>query len=228
MSTVWRRPCGTRWVGPDTGRRQRVAKRLFDLLGSALALALLSPLLLVVAVVVKLDSPGPVLYRQVRVGRQGVLFRIHKFRTMQVGSQGLPLTVGDDPRVTRAGHTLRRTRLDELPQLLDVLRGAMSLVGPRPEVPRYVALWPAALRERALSVRPGLTDPSSLAFIDESALLARAADPEREYIDVILPEKLRRAADYADRATLASDVGVLWRTLRVLLQVVLAGVAKSS
>ncbi|MEO5735402.1 MAG: sugar transferase [Rubrivivax sp.] len=200
-----------------------MAKRLFDAIGSALALLLLTPLLLVVAAVVKLDSPGPVLYRQVRIGRHGAPFRIHKFRTMTAGAPGLPLTVGDDPRITRAGHLLRRTRLDELPQLLDVLRGAMSLVGPRPEVPRYVAHWPPALRERALSVRPGLTDPSSLLFIDEAALLARAADPEREYIDVILPAKLQRAADYAERATLASDIGVLWRTLRVLV----AGAAKS-
>lgn len=193
-----------------------MAKRLFDLVGSALALALLSPLLLVIAVVVKRDSHGPVLYRQVRVGRHGVPFRIHKFRTMQIEGGGLPLTVGDDPRITRSGRWLRRTRLDELPQLLDVLRGTMSFVGPRPEVPRYVAHYPPLLRERALSVRPGITDPSSLDFVDEAALLACAADPEREYIDVILPAKLQRAADYAEQATLASDLGVLWRTLRVL------------
>ncbi|MDQ2779541.1 MAG: sugar transferase [Pseudomonadota bacterium] len=193
-----------------------MAKRLFDAIGSALALALLSPLLLVIAVIVKLDSRGSVLYRQVRVGRHGVPFRIHKFRTMRAESIGPPLTVGDDPRITHAGRWLRRTRLDELPQLLDVLRGAMSFVGPRPEVPRYVAHYPPLLRERALSVRPGITDPSSLAFVDEAALLARAADPEREYIDVILPAKLQRAADYAEHATLASDLGVLWRTLRVL------------
>lgn len=193
-----------------------MAKRLFDAIGSALALALLSPLLLALALVVKLDSRGPVLYRQVRVGRHGVPFRIHKFRTMQAGSSGLALTVGDDPRITRAGRWLRRTRLDELPQLFDVLRGTMSLVGPRPEVPRYVAHYPPRLRERALSVRPGITDPSSLDFVDEAAMLARAADPEREYIDVILPVKLQRAADYADQATLASDLRVLWRTLRVL------------
>ncbi len=193
-----------------------MAKRLFDAIGSALALVLLSPLLLAIALVVKLDSPGPALYRQVRIGRRGVPFRIHKFRTMSCGMPGPPLTIGNDPRITRVGRVLRRSRLDELPQLLDVLRGAMSLVGPRPEVPRYVAHWPAALRERALAVRPGLTDPSSLAFIDEAALLATAADPEREYIEVILPAKLQRAADYAEHATLASDIGVLWRTVRVL------------
>jgi len=193
-----------------------VAKRLFDVLGSALALALLAPLLLAVALIVKLDTPGPVFFRQERVGRRGVPFRIHKFRTMRAGAAGPQLTAVDDPRITRAGRWLRRTRIDELPQFIDVLQGRMSLVGPRPEVPRYVAHYPPALRERALAVRPGITDPASLHFIDEAALLARAADPEREYIEVILPAKLARAAAYAEQASLATDVAVLWRTLRVL------------
>ena len=195
-----------------------MAKRAFDLLGAALALVLLSPLMLAVALWIKLDSPGPVFFRQQRVGRHGVPFDIHKFRTMDSRADGLPLTVGEDPRITRAGRFLRRTRIDELPQFIDVLRGCMSLVGPRPEVPRYVALYPAALRERALAVRPGITDPASLAYIDEATQLARAADPEREYVEVILPAKLKHAADYADHATLATDVRVLWRTVRVLLR----------
>ncbi len=194
-----------------------MAKRIFDLLVAACALLLLSPLLLAVALWVKLDSPGPVFYRQQRVGRHGVPFSIHKFRSMRSdAAPGLPLTVGDDPRITRAGRWLRHTRVDELPQLIDVLRGDMSMVGPRPEVPRYVAFYPPALRERALAVRPGITDPASLEFIDEATLLARAADPEREYIEVILPAKLQRAADYAERASLGSDLALLWRTLRVL------------
>ena len=195
-----------------------MAKRAFDLMVAALALLLLTPLLLGVALWVKLDSPGPVFFRQERVGRHGVLFLIHKFRTMRAGSEGLSLTVGDDPRITRAGRFLRHTRIDELPQLMDVLRGAMSLVGPRPEVPRYVALYPAALRKRVLAVRPGITDPASLAFINESELLARAADPEHEYVHVILPAKLQRAADYADSASLATDLRVLWQTARLLLR----------
>ena len=195
-----------------------MAKRAFDLLGAALALALLSPLMLAVALWIKLDSPGPVFFRQQRVGRHGVTFHIHKFRTMAAQAEGLPLTVGDDPRITRAGRFLRRTRLDELPQFIDVVRGCMSLVGPRPEVPRYVALYPAALRDRALAVRPGITDPASLAYIDEATLLSRAADPEREYVEVILPAKLKHAADYADHATLVTDLQVLWRTVRVLLR----------
>lgn len=195
-----------------------MAKRAFDLVGAVLALLLLSPLMLLVALWVKLDSPGAVFYRQERVGRFGVLFRIHKFRTMREGAGGLQITVGEDPRITRAGRFLRRTRLDELPQFIDVLQGTMSLVGPRPEVPRYVALYPAALRDRALAVRPGLTDPASLAFIDEAGLLAAAADPEREYVDRILPAKLQAAVAYAESASLLNDLAVLGRTALALLR----------
>jgi lipopolysaccharide/colanic/teichoic acid biosynthesis glycosyltransferase len=194
-----------------------MAKRLFDIVVSLAALLLLALPMLAVAAWIRLDSPGPVFFRQQRVGRHGVPFAIHKFRTMRHGAGGLALTVGDDARITRAGRWLRRTRLDELPQLLDVLAGDMSLVGPRPEVPRYVALYPPGLRERALAVRPGLTDPASLAYIDEAALLAAAADPEREYVERILPAKLQAAAAYAERATLASDIAVLARTARALL-----------
>jgi lipopolysaccharide/colanic/teichoic acid biosynthesis glycosyltransferase len=194
-----------------------MSKRLFDIVVILAALLLLALPMLAVAAWIKLDSPGPVFFRQQRVGRHGVPFAIHKFRTMRHGAGGPALTVGDDARITRAGRWLRRTRLDELPQLLDVLAGDMSLVGPRPEVPRYVALYPPGLRERALAVRPGLTDPASLAYIDEAALLAAAADPEREYVERILPAKLQAAAAYAERATLASDIAVLARTARALL-----------
>ena len=189
-----------------------MAKRLFDLVVSTLALLLLAVPMALVALWIKLDSPGPVFFRQQRVGRHGVPFSIHKFRTMRADAGGLALTVGDDARITRAGRWLRRTRLDELPQLLDVLAGDMSLVGPRPEVPRYVAHYPPDLRERALAVRPGITDPASLAHLDEAALLAAAADPEREYIERILPAKVAQAAAYAERATLRSDLTVLART----------------
>lgn len=196
-----------------------MGKRLFDLLVAGLALLLLSPVLLVVALIVKLDSPGPVFFRQERVGRFGKPFRIHKFRTMVVDApqRGLALTVGADPRITKSGVWLRHTRLDELPQLLDVLLGQMSLVGPRPEVPRYVQHYPASLRERALAVRPGITDLSSLAFLDESDLLATAEDPERTYIEQILPLKLQAAVDYAAQASLWTDLQVIARTLRLLL-----------
>ena len=195
-----------------------MAKRLFDLLGAAVALLLLAPVLAVVALAIRLDSPGPVFFRQERVGRGGVPFRIHKFRTMRVDAPALgpAVTVGRDPRITRVGHFLRHYRIDELPQFIDVLLGRMSLVGPRPEVPRYVAHYPAALKAAVLAVRPGITDPASLAGLDESSRLATAEDPERTYIEQILPAKLALQADYARRATLASDLGVLLRTLRVL------------
>jgi len=195
-----------------------MGKRAFDLLVSALALVLLAPLLLAIALAIRLDSRGPALFRQQRVGRHGVPFRIHKFRTMVVDAaeRGPSLTVGADARITRVGRLLRTRRLDELPQLIDVLKGDMSLVGPRPELPRYVERYPEALRARVLAVRPGLTDPASIAFLDEAEHLARAADPEREYVEVLLPIKLQAAADYAERASLGSDLRVLFGTLRRL------------
>jgi lipopolysaccharide/colanic/teichoic acid biosynthesis glycosyltransferase len=193
-------------------------KRAFDLLSALVGLAVFGLPMLAVAAWIKLDSPGPVFFRQERVGRHGKVFRIHKFRTMTVDAEarGLQLTVGADARVTRAGAFLRAHRLDELPQFFDVLAGDMSLVGPRPDVPRYVEQWPAALRDRVLAVRPGITDPASLEFRDEATLLARAADPEREYLDVILPRKLARAADYADHASLWTDLAVIGRSVGVL------------
>ena len=199
-----------------------MAKRLFDLICAGAGLVLLSPLLLGIALWIRFDSRGPVFFRQQRVGRFGVPFRIHKFRTMQDdASAGAPalgpqLTIGADPRITRAGRFLRRTKLDELPQLLDVLAGTMSLVGPRPEVPRYVALYPAALRDKVLSVRPGITDPASIAYRDESALLARAADPERVYVEQVMPAKLRFAAQYVEQRSMSGDLRLIGATLRAL------------
>jgi lipopolysaccharide/colanic/teichoic acid biosynthesis glycosyltransferase len=179
---------------------------------------LLSPLLLVIAVAIWLDSPGPVFFRQVRIGRHGMPFRIHKFRTMRHDPlhSGPQITVGADARITRIGRFLRRSKLDELPQLVDVLRGRMSFVGPRPEVPRYVALYPAELREVVLSVRPGLTDLASIEFRDEAALLTHAAEPEREYVEVVMPKKLALAAQYVRTRTWGGDVRLILRTLGVL------------
>jgi lipopolysaccharide/colanic/teichoic acid biosynthesis glycosyltransferase len=195
-------------------------KRLVDLLLAMLALALLSPLLLAAMAWVRADSPGPVFFRQERVGRNGRLFRIHKLRTMFVDAErrGPAITELDDPRVTRAGRWLRHYRVDELLQLIDVIAGHMSLVGPRPELPRFVALYPADLRQRVLAVRPGITDPASLEFVDEAVLLAGSADPERTYVDVILPRKLRVQAEYVERATWVSDLVIIGRTLRLLVQ----------
>jgi len=193
-------------------------KRLFDLMVAGMGLLLLAPLLLVIALWIKLDSPGPVFFRQQRVGRFGAPFRIHKFRSMSGDAPlaGPQLTVGADPRITRAGAFLRRSKLDELPQLIDVLAGTMSLVGPRPEVPRYVAMYPAELRAKVLSVRPGITDPASIAYRDENTLLAGAADPERVYVEQVMPAKLQFAAQYVDRMSLWNDVRLIGATLRSL------------
>ncbi len=196
-----------------------MAKRAFDLVVASLALLLLAPLFALIALAIKLDSPGPVFFRQERVGRHGVPFRIHKFRTMVVDAptRGPQITVGRDPRITRVGAFLRDTKLDELAQLIDVLQGTMSLVGPRPEVPQYVARYTPEQRAKILSVRPGITDPASLEYRRESELLARAADPERAYVEQIMPAKLRQAERYVDEATLWTDLRVLARTLRILL-----------
>ena len=197
-----------------------MVKRLFDLLLSCIGLLLLAPLLLLIALLIKLDSPGPVMFRQERVGRFGKPFRIHKFRTMrhEPAGQGLQITVGADARITRVGGFLRASKLDELPQLLDVWLGDMSLVGPRPEVPRYVAHYPADLREKVLSVRPGITDIASIEYRDESAVLARATDPERAYIDEVLPHKLALAARYVERSSLWLDVWLIWRTVVAIVR----------
>ncbi|MDB5818098.1 MAG: sugar transferase [Rhizobacter sp.] len=195
-----------------------MTKRIFDLLGATLALLVIWPVMLAIAIVVKLDSPGPVFFRQERVGRHGRPFRIHKFRTMTDGAdrRGPALTIGADRRITRVGHFLRRSKLDEIAQFIDVLEGTMSLVGPRPEVPRFVAHYPVALRDKVLSVRPGITDLASLHYRDESTLLAQAADPEREYLEVIMPTKLRWAAEYVDQAGVVTDFRIIGRTLKVL------------
>lgn len=194
-----------------------MVKRLFDLSLAAILLAVLSVPMGVIALFIRLDSAGPALYRQERVGRHGRVFRIHKFRTMhQRAQEDMPLTADGDARITRAGGWLRARRLDELPQLFDVLSGNMSFVGPRPEVPRYVAHYPDALRSIILSVRPGITDPAALAHRHEGEMLARAPDPEQCYVQQMLPTKLRLQADYIAQANLLTDLAVLWRTAAVV------------
>ncbi len=197
-----------------------MSKRLFDWILSSLGLLVLGPALILVALAIKLDSPGPVFFRQERVGRWGHPFWIHKFRTMRhdpVG-RGLQITVGQDARITRVGGFLRASKVDELPQLIDVWVGTMSLVGPRPEVPRYVAVYPAELRDKILSVRPGITDIASIEYRDESAVLARAADPEQAYIHEVLPHKLALSARYVDQASVWTDLQLILRTLRAIVR----------
>lgn len=195
-----------------------MVKRFFDFLFSSLGLIVLSPLLVLLAFLIFCDSPGPVLFRQQRVGLRGRLFSIHKFRTMTADAErhGLQITVGHDPRVTRIGHFLRRYKLDELPQLFDVWRGRMSLVGPRPEVPRYVAFYPADVRELVLSVRPGITDRASIEYKDENMILDTADDPHQAYLDEILPVKLSYYVEYVRSRTLHGDLWLIFRTIAAL------------
>ena len=187
-------------------------KRVFDALFSATALVLLTPLLLVIAAVVAAESSGGAFYHQDRIGRNGVPFRLHKFRSMQVHREGAQVTLGtSDPRITSVGRVLRNYKLDELPQLWNVLKGDMSLVGPRPEVAKYVALYTDEMRE-VLTVRPGLTDPASIAGFDEGERLEAAADPERHYREIIMPEKVQQQLAYVRSATFGSDIRVIART----------------
>jgi len=189
-------------------------KRAFDALAAGVGLLLLSPLLVLIAAVVKLADGGPIFFRQQRVGRGGQPFLMWKFRTMVPGAErlGHQITVGNDPRVTPVGRVLRALKLDELPQLINVLAGDMSLVGPRPEVSRYTALYSPQERP-VLDLVPGITDPASIRYRDEGALLAAAADPERIYVDEIMPDKIRLNLEYAARATVWSDFLVVVRTV---------------
>jgi len=192
----------------------KLEKRLFDIVASAIGLLVLWPVFLVIAVLIKLEDGGPVFYRQERVGYKGRPFKIWKFRTMVVNADklGKPLTVGRDPRITRVGYWLRKFKLDELPQLLNVLLGEMSLVGPRPEVPQYVALY-APEQRKVLDLVPGITDPASIKFANEAELLAEASNPEKFYIEHIMPTKIRLNMEYASHATLWSDILVILKTL---------------
>ncbi len=194
-------------------RGQLLAKRVFDLVVCVMALAVIWPVLLLIALAIVLDDRGPVLYRQTRVGRNGRHFSICKFRTMIVDAdtKGL-LTVGADARITRVGHFLRRTKLDELAQLLNIVTGDMSLVGPRPEVPRYVAMYDP-LQRMVLSIRPGLTDAASIRYRDENALLGHSSDPERTYIEEVMPAKLAINLDYLRSFTVWGDILLLFSTV---------------
>jgi lipopolysaccharide/colanic/teichoic acid biosynthesis glycosyltransferase len=190
-------------------------KRAFDVLVAGIGLVVLAPLLAMVAALVALTSRGPVLFRQQRVGRHGKPFEMLKFRSMVVAPAGSgPLvTIAGDRRITPVGRLLRATKLDELPQLWNVVRGDMSLVGPRPEVSKYVALYPPDVAIKVLSVRPGITDEASIVFRNESEILGRAADPERAYVEEILPRKLALYERYAERHSVRGDLGIIARTL---------------
>lgn len=193
------------------------SKRALDAVGAAAALLAAAPLMAVIALLLRVSDGGPVFFRQVRVGRQGAPFRIWKFRTMMPGAEhaGPEVTAADDRRITPLGARLRRLKLDELPQLFNILAGDMSFVGPRPEVPRFVAAYTTAERE-LLDYTPGLTDPASLAYRREAELLAAADDPERLYLERIMRDKARLSLEYARQATLRSDLRMIAGTLRAI------------
>ena len=194
-------------------------KRLFDILASGLGLLVLSPIFLVLAIWIKLDSEGPVFYRQVRVGRYNKDFKIFKFRSMRINAdKGSLVTIGDDPRITRSGRFIRKMKLDELPQLINVLTGDMSLVGPRPEVRHYVDYW-TPQQMSVLAVRPGITDPASIKFRNENELMGKADDPERYYINTIMQEKLNLYLKYVSHHSLFGDIGLIFKTIAAIVVV---------
>ena len=201
-------------------RLYEAAKRVLDFTVAALGLLLLAPLFVLIALVIKFDSPGSVFFAHTRVGRYGRPFKVLKFRTMvqDAPKRGGAITAEDDPRVTRVGKILRKTKLDELPQLWNVLKGEMSLVGPRPQVEQYVALWEPTLREKVLSVRPGITGLTQICYRHEGVLLAQQPNPEAYYREVLLPIKLRSDAEYVDKRTLLYDLYLIARTLPALFE----------
>jgi lipopolysaccharide/colanic/teichoic acid biosynthesis glycosyltransferase len=198
----------------DQKKGQLLLKRLFDIFVSFLGLIVLCPLFIIISIIIKLDSNGPVLFKQVRVGKNGTEFNIFKFRTMIVNAEkhGMQITVGKDRRVTRVGNFLRKSKLDELPQLINVFVGHMSFVGPRPEVPRYVALYNDN-QKRILKVRPGITDLSSIKFRDENEILATSINPEEKYIQEIMPIKLELNMKYINNISLINDLGLIIKTI---------------
>ncbi len=193
-------------------------KRIFDLVFALSGLVVLSPFFIIIGLLIKVTSKGPIFYRQVRVGLNGREFRIHKFRTMYLDAdqRGLALTVGKDPRITSIGHFVRKFKLDEFAQLIDVVQGSMSIVGPRPEVPKYVSLYPTETKVKILAVRPGITDPASVYFKNESEILESSSDPEKTYIDEILPRKLQYSLEYVENASFQRDIQLILLTLKAV------------
>lgn len=193
-------------------------KRFFDFVASLCGLLVLSPVFLIMAIWIKIDSKGPVFYRQVRVGRHNKDFKIFKFRSMRVGAdKGSLVTIGGrDPRITRSGYFIRKYKLDEFPQLINVLLGQMSLVGPRPEVRHYVNFWTEE-QMHVLDVRPGITDPASIKFRNENELMEKAENPEEYYINVIMQEKIKLYLEYVQNASFCYDIKLIFKTFKVII-----------
>lgn len=198
---------------------QLVLKRIFDIVVSFIGLFILLPIFLVIAIVIKLNSKGPVFFRQVRVGKGGKEFRIFKFRTMVVDAEkkGMQITVDGDNRITKPGKFLRKSKMDELPQLINVLIGDMSFVGPRPEVPKYVEMYDKNQRS-ILKIRPGITDIASIEYRDENFLLAKSVDPEQTYIRDIMPKKIELNVIYIKKLSVIRDIKLIFKTICAILE----------
>lgn len=197
-----------------------VAKRIFDLLFTVPGIVLLIPAFIIIAMWIKIDSRGPVFFRQERVGLRNETFEILKFRTMVVDAEkkGKQITIGEDSRITRSGKWMRKCKLDELPQLINVLRGEMSLVGPRPEVPRYVAEYTDEERQIVFSVPPGITDYASIEYRDENEVLGKAKNPEKTYVEEILPIKIAYYKKYVEERSVLRDFVIILRTINAILR----------
>lgn len=200
-----------------TKKSELIYKRIFDIVASLVGIIILAPLLLFVAIWIVIESPGGPIYTQQRVGRNKKLFQIYKFRSMYLHSEGRQLTISSDLRITRVGQFIRRTKIDELPQFFNVLKGDMSFVGPRPEVPRYVAYY-SSEQEEVLKMRPGITDIASIEYLYENELLDNSDDPEKTYVNKILPEKLRLNLAYIENFSFVNDIKVILKTIRCLLK----------
>ena len=193
-------------------------KRIFDIVASGIGLILLSPLFIILTIWIKCDSTGSVFYRQIRVGRNNRDFQLLKFRSMRVGSdkKGLITVGGHDPRITRSGYYIRKYKLDEFPQLINVFKGDMSLVGPRPEVRKYVDMYTEE-QMHVLDVRPGITDLASIRYRNENELLERVNDPDKYYVEVIMPDKLRINLEYVARHSFTFDIRLIFQTFRAIV-----------
>lgn len=194
-------------------------KRFFDMFVSLIAIIVLSPFFILIALLIKIGSTGPVLFKQTRIGRNELPFEIYKFRTMVVDAEklGTQITIGKDPRITKIGHFLRKTKLDELPQLFNVLKGEMSFVGPRPEVPKYTKLYSEQQR-LVFTVRPGITDYASIKYRDENELLGNVENPEKVYIEEIMPDKLHLNIEYIQRRSLLEDIKIIFLTVMKIIK----------
>ena len=192
-------------------------KRIFDLISSSIVLVLLTPVLFLISLLIILDSKGGPFYIQVRIGQNGIPFGLYKFRSMRIDTEGLKITVGKDPRITKIGSIIRKYKLDELPQLINIIKGEMSVVGPRPETPNYVELY-SEEQKKVLKVKPGLTDYASLYYIDESRILSERDNPEKAYIEEVMPAKLMLNQKYIQDASFWIDMKIIFKTLFKILR----------